>query len=59
MVRRLTIVEEIGKSLLEKIPFKRFGSPEEIATVVTFLASSDASYITGVELAVDGGLTQL
>jgi len=58
-VRRLTIVEEIGKSLLEKIPFKRFGSPEEIATVVTFLASSDASYITGVELAVDGGLTQL
>jgi NAD(P)-dependent dehydrogenase (short-subunit alcohol dehydrogenase family) len=53
------VVEEIGKSLQEKIPFKRFGTPEEIAKAVTFLASSDASYITGVELAVDGGLTQL
>jgi NAD(P)-dependent dehydrogenase (short-subunit alcohol dehydrogenase family) len=53
------VVEEIGKSLLDKIPFRRFGSPEEIAMAVAFLASSDASYITGVELAVDGGLTQL
>jgi NAD(P)-dependent dehydrogenase (short-subunit alcohol dehydrogenase family) len=53
------VVEGIGKSLRDKIPFKRFGSPEEIATAVAFLASSDASYITGVELAVDGGLTQL
>lgn len=53
------VVEEIGKSLQEKIPFKRFGAPEEIAKAVAFLASSDASYITGIELAVDGGLTQL
>jgi len=53
------VVEQIGKSLQEKIPFKRFGSPEEIAKAVAFLASSDASYVTGVELAVDGGLTQL
>jgi NAD(P)-dependent dehydrogenase (short-subunit alcohol dehydrogenase family) len=53
------VVEGIGKSLRDKIPFKRFGSPEEIATAVAFLASSDASYITGIELAVDGGLTQL
>ena len=53
------VVEEIGKSLQEKIPFKRFGSPEEIAKGVAFLASSDASYITGIELAVDGGLTHL
>ena len=52
-------VEEMGKALREKIPVKRFGSPEEIAKVVTFLASDDASYITGSELAVDGGLTQL
>lgn len=53
------VVEEIGISLQEKIPFKRFGSPQEIAKAVAFLASSDASYITGIELAVDGGLTQL
>ncbi len=53
------LVEEIGKSLQEKVPFKRFGAPEEIAKAVAFLASSDASYITGIELAVDGGLTHL
>jgi NAD(P)-dependent dehydrogenase (short-subunit alcohol dehydrogenase family) len=53
------VVEEIGRSLREKIPFKRFGSPEEVAHAVAFLASSEASYITGIELAVDGGLTQL
>jgi NAD(P)-dependent dehydrogenase (short-subunit alcohol dehydrogenase family) len=53
------VVEEIGTSLQERIPFKRFGAPEEIAAVVAFLASPDASYITGIELAVDGGLTQL
>lgn len=53
------VVEGIGKSLQEKIPFKRFGEPEEIAKAVAFLASSDASYITGIELSVDGGLTHL
>jgi peroxiredoxin len=37
----------------------RFGKPEEVATAVAFLASDDASYITGAELAVDGGRTQL
>jgi NAD(P)-dependent dehydrogenase (short-subunit alcohol dehydrogenase family) len=41
------------------MPAKRFGKPEEVATAVAFLASDDASYITGVELAVDGGRTQL
>ena len=53
------VLEGIGKSLQEKIPSKRFGAPEEIAKAVAFLASSDASYITGIELSVDGGLTQL
>jgi NAD(P)-dependent dehydrogenase (short-subunit alcohol dehydrogenase family) len=52
-------VEALGKALLQQIPAKRFGKPEEVATAVAFLASSDASYITGVELAVDGGRTQL
>jgi NAD(P)-dependent dehydrogenase (short-subunit alcohol dehydrogenase family) len=52
-------VDEIGKGLQAQIPVKRFDTPEEVAKVVTFLASSDASYITGIELAVDGGRTQL
>jgi NAD(P)-dependent dehydrogenase (short-subunit alcohol dehydrogenase family) len=50
---------ELGKALLQQIPAKRFGKPEEVATAVAFLASDHASYITGVELAVDGGRTQL
>jgi meso-butanediol dehydrogenase/(S,S)-butanediol dehydrogenase/diacetyl reductase len=38
-------------------PMKRAGRPEEMAAVIAFLASEDASYVTGVALAVDGGLT--
>ena len=52
-------LEQISKALIEQIPAKRFASPEEIAKVVAFLASDDASYMTGSEISVDGGLTQL
>jgi 3-oxoacyl-[acyl-carrier protein] reductase len=41
---------------MEEIPLKRFGSPEEIADVVCFLASDRASYVTGTVIPVDGGL---
>jgi NAD(P)-dependent dehydrogenase (short-subunit alcohol dehydrogenase family) len=51
--------EEVGKGLIAKVPMKRFGQPEEVAGVVAFLASQDASYITGVEINVDGGLGQI
>jgi len=52
-------VDELSKSILDKVPLRRFGKPEEVAGAVAFLASSDASYITGVELHVDGGMGQV
>ena len=52
-------VEEFAKNVLAQVPLKRFGQPEEVAGAVAFLASSDASYITGVELNVDGGMGQV
>jgi len=53
------VIDDWAKDLLEKVPMKRFGQPEEVAGVVAFLASQDASYITGVEINVDGGIGQL
>ncbi len=51
--------EATKKRLMERIPLNRVAQPEEIATVALFLASDDSSYITGVALPVDGGLTAL
>jgi len=47
------------KTLQSSIPLGRVGTPDEIAKAVAFLASDDASYITGVELFVDGGFAQV
>lgn len=41
----------------QQIPLKRFGNPDEVAAVVAFLASDDASYITGQTIAIDGGVS--
>lgn len=41
--------------LKSRVPMARLGRPDEIAAVVCFLASDDASYVTGAELVVDGG----
>lgn len=47
----------VSKALLDKTPLRRFGTSEEIARAALFFASADSSYVTGAELAVDGGMT--
>ena len=49
--------EAAKKSMMEAIPLRRFGLPEEIAGVVAFLASPAASYVNGASIPVDGGRT--
>jgi NAD(P)-dependent dehydrogenase (short-subunit alcohol dehydrogenase family) len=50
-----TLPEEARVRRVERIPMGRFGEPEEVAKAALFLASDDASYVTGHTLAVDGG----
>jgi NAD(P)-dependent dehydrogenase (short-subunit alcohol dehydrogenase family) len=52
-------IDEFAKEIIANVPMKRFGQPEEVAGAVAFLASQDASYITGIELNVDGGYGQI
>ncbi|BAF59923.1 dehydrogenases with different specificities [Pelotomaculum thermopropionicum SI] len=49
--------EKIRERMLDQIPAKRFGTPEEVADVVAFLATEAAGYINGQTIAVDGGMT--
>lgn len=48
--------EEVASSYMERIPLGTFGKPEDVANAVAFLASDEASYITGQVLSVNGGL---
>jgi 3-oxoacyl-[acyl-carrier protein] reductase len=48
--------EKVKSAMLDRIPLKRFASPKEVASVVAFLLSDEASYITGESIKVNGGL---
>ena len=61
--RDLLASSEVGekrkKMIADSVPLGRFGTPNEVAKAVVFLASDDSSYITGTELFVDGGFAQV
>ncbi len=48
--------DDIKEEIAKKIPLKRMGTPQDVANVVKFLASSDSSYITGQVINIDGGM---
>lgn len=52
-----SIIAERGEAYQREIPLQRFGQASEVASVIRFLCSADASYITGQTITVDGGLT--
>jgi 3-oxoacyl-[acyl-carrier protein] reductase len=60
VLNRLFPTEEIRRREIElNVPAGRFGEPEEIAAVITFLASTQASYVTGTMIPVDGGFLRI
>ena len=54
MVQKLP--EDVQKGILARIPMSRFGTPEDVAEVVTFLCTDGAGYVTGQVIGIDGGL---
>ena len=50
-------LEEVEREMMEEVPARRFGRPEEIAAIVAFLASPAAAYVNGTSIPVDGGRT--
>ncbi|MDT5121351.1 MAG: hypothetical protein QOC96_833 [Acidobacteriota bacterium] len=52
-------LQQLAEGIQGQVPMKRFGTPEEIARTVLFLASSDSSFLLGTEIIADGGMSQL
>ena len=52
-------VDGVKESMIPMIPMERFGEPDEVASVALFLASEESSYVTGTNIAADGGLAQV
>ena len=52
-----TIPDKVLQEMIDRVPLKRLGQPEDIANVYAFLASDDAAYINGAVLEVSGGMT--
>ncbi len=56
MLTRFTSTDEKKAALVSTVPVKRLATPEEIADVIVFVASANASYMTGASIPVDGGM---
>jgi NAD(P)-dependent dehydrogenase (short-subunit alcohol dehydrogenase family) len=58
-LRNLVKTDGLLEQIKAMVPLGRMGAPEEVAKAVSFLASDDSSYVTGIELFVDGGMAQI
>lgn len=56
LTERVLKIEAFSKALLERTPMRRFGTSEDVANAALFFASDESGYITGAELAIDGGM---
>jgi NAD(P)-dependent dehydrogenase (short-subunit alcohol dehydrogenase family) len=56
LLTRFTSTDENKAALVSTVPAKRLAKPEEIAHVIVFVASANASYMTGTSILVDGGM---
>lgn len=57
LTKRVLSNPVFSKSLLDQTPLRRFGTPDDIARAALFLASDESSFVTGIELVVDGGMS--